>query len=117
MNDDRNHLLCANTLCSDGDGHRRLRRIFMKPMTATGLDSLKSEIETKAEQLVNRLVAKRTFCAIAALAPALPVDIVASAVGLPPEGRERMLIWAEQMFNCFGPLNGRARSAFPVLQE
>ena len=28
-----------------------------------------------------------------------------------------MLVWAEQMFNCFGPLNERARGAFPVLQE
>jgi cytochrome P450 len=28
-----------------------------------------------------------------------------------------MLVWAEQMFNCFGPLNDRARGAFPVLQE
>jgi cytochrome P450 len=52
MNDDMNHLLRGNALCSDGDGHRRLRRIVMKPMTATGPDSLKSEIETKAEQLV-----------------------------------------------------------------
>ncbi len=47
----------------------------------------------------------------------LPVDIVASAVGLPQEGRERMLVWAEQMFNCFGPLNDRTRGAFSVLQE
>ena len=28
-----------------------------------------------------------------------------------------MLVWATQMFNCFGPLNDRARSAFPVLQR
>ena len=28
-----------------------------------------------------------------------------------------MLLWAEQMFNCFGPLNDRTRGAFPVLQE
>jgi cytochrome P450 len=28
-----------------------------------------------------------------------------------------MLVWAEQMFNCFGPLNDRARGSFPVLQE
>jgi hypothetical protein len=28
-----------------------------------------------------------------------------------------MLIWAEQMFNCFGPLNDRSRTAFPVLKE
>lgn len=38
-------------------------------------------------------------------------------MGLPEEGRERMLIWAEQMFDCFGPLNDRSRAAFPVLQE
>src|SRR5262249_3115916 len=31
--------------------------------------------------------------------------------------RERMLVWAAQMFNCFGPLNDRARGAFPVLRE
>jgi cytochrome P450 len=117
MNDDMNRVLRGNTLCSDGDEHRRLRRIIAKPLTATGLVSLKSEITEKAEALVDRLVAKQTFCAVAELATVLPVDIVASAVGLPEEGRERMLIWAEQMFDCFGPLNDRSRSAFPVLEE
>jgi cytochrome P450 len=117
MNDDMNRELRGNTLCTDGDEHRRLRRLIAKPLSAAALDALKSEITTKAEQLVDRLVAKRQFCAVAELATALPVDIVASAVGLPEEGRERMLIWAEQMFNCFGPLNDRARGAFPVLQE
>jgi cytochrome P450 len=28
-----------------------------------------------------------------------------------------MLVWAEQMYNCFGPLNDRACRAFPVLDE
>jgi cytochrome P450 len=117
MNDDMNRVLRGNTLCSDGSEHRRLRQIILKPMRASLLDSLRSEVTTKAEQLVDRLVAKRKFCAVAELAAALPVDIVASAVGLPAEGSERMLIWAEQMFNCFGPSNERSRSAFPVLQE
>lgn len=63
------------------------------------------------------MVGRGAFCAVAELATALPVDIVASAVGLPEHGRERMLVWATQMFNCFGPLNDRSRSAFPVLQE
>ena len=117
MNEDMNNVLRGNTLCSDGAEHRRLRRIIAKPLTAAGLNSLKSEITTKAEALVDRLVTRRAFCAVAELATALPVDIVASAVGLPEEGRERMLIWAEQMFNCFGPLNDRSRAAFPVLEE
>ena len=73
MNDEMNQVLRGNTLCSDGDEHRRLRRIIAKPLTATGLVSLKSEITEKAEALVDRLVAKQTFCAIAELATALPI--------------------------------------------
>jgi cytochrome P450 len=117
MNDPMNQVLRGNTLCSDGADHQRLRRITAKPLTPTALHALKSDITTKAEQIVDRLVAKGRFCAVTELATALPIDIVASAVGLPQEGRERMLVWAEQMYNCFGPLNDRARSAFPVLDE
>jgi cytochrome P450 len=117
MNDDMNRVLLGNTLCSDGADHQRLRRIIAKPLSPAALSSLKDEINTKAERLVDRLVAKGEFCAVTELATPLPVDIVASVVGLPQEGRERMLVWAEQMFNCFGPLNDRARGAFPVLQE
>src|SRR5262245_48215693 len=117
MNDSMNRVLRGNTLCSDGADHQRSRRVIGKPLTPTALKSLKDEITSKAERLVDRLVARGTFCAITELATFLPVDIVASAVGLPREGRERMLVWATQMFNCFGPLNHRARSAFPVLEE
>jgi cytochrome P450 len=117
MNDPMNQLLRGNTLCSDGEEHQRLRRITAKPLAPAALNALKSDITTKAEQIVDQLIAKGTFCAVTELATALPIDIVASAVGLPEEGRERMLVWAEQMYNCFGPLNDRARSAFPVLDE
>jgi cytochrome P450 len=117
MNDPMNQVLRGNTLCSDGEEHQRLRRITAKPLVPAALNALKSDITTKAEQIVDQLVAKGTFCAVTELATALPIDIVASAVGLPEEGRERMLVWAEQMYNCFGPLNDRARSAFPVLDE
>jgi cytochrome P450 len=117
MNDPMNQMLRGNTLCSDGADHQRLRRITAKPLTPAALNELKSDITTKAEQIVDRLVAKGRFCAVTELATVLPIDIVASAVGLPQEGRERMLVWAEQMYNCFGPLNDRARVAFPVLDE
>jgi len=117
MNDDMNQVLRGNTLCTDGADHQLLRRLIAKPLTPAALKSLRSEITAKAEELADRLVAKREFCAVSELAAALPVDIVASAVGLPEEGRERMMIWAEQMFNCFGPLNDRTRGAFPVLRE
>jgi cytochrome P450 len=117
MNDEMNQVLRRNTLCSDGADHQRSRRVIGKPLSSMALKSLQEEITSKAERLVERLVSKGTFCAITELATFLPMDIVATAVGLPQDGRERMLVWAGQMFNCFGPLNDRARGAFPVLEE
>ena len=47
----------------------------------------------------------------------LPVTVVSNLVGLPEKGRERMLIWADEMFNCFGPINDRNSASFFVLDE
>ena len=117
MNDDMNKLLRGNTLCSDGDAHSRLRRVVIRPVTPVALRSLQEEVEREAEAIVDRLYAKRRFCATAELATHLPVTIVSSAIGLPQEGRERMMEWSIGMFNCFGPMNARARDAMPVLSE
>jgi cytochrome P450 len=117
LNDEMNQVLRGNTLCSDAADHQRLRRIIAKPLAASALQSLCEEISAKAEPLVQDLVARKTFCPVADLAVPLPVVIVATAVGLPQAGRERMLSWGDQMFHGFGPLNDRSRHALPVLQE
>jgi cytochrome P450 len=117
MNEDMNQLLRGNTLCSDGDAHNRLRRVVNRPLTPAALMSLQEEVEREAGAVVERLCAKGRFCATAELATHLPVTIVSSAIGLPEEGRERMMEWSIGMFNCFGPMNERARHAMPVLSE
>jgi len=117
MNDDMNQVLRGNTLCSDGDAHNRLRRVVMRPVTPAALKSLEDEVEREAEGLVDRLCARGRFCVATELATYLPVTIVSNAVGLPEEGRERMMEWSIGMFNCFGPMNERARNAMPVLSE
>jgi cytochrome P450 len=117
MNDDMNQVLRGNTLCSDGDVHNRLRRVVMRPLTPVALKSLEDEVEREAAWVVDRLCAKGRFCATGELATYLPVTIVSNAVGLPEKGRERMMEWSIGMFNCFGPLNERARNAMPVLSE
>ena len=117
MNDDMNQLLRGNTLCSDGDAHKRLRRVVIRPVTPAALKSLKEEVEHEAEKIVDQLCSKGRFCATAELATYLPVTIVSSAIGLPEEGRERMMEWSIGLFNCFGPMNERARNAMPVLSE
>ncbi len=117
MNDRMNELLSGIVLCTDPPEHTMLRGILRRPLEHDELKVLEVEIEAEAEALVERLVAQRTFDAATELAPRLPLEIVSKRVGLPEEGRERMLDWAFANFQCFGPMNDLTRDAFTTIDE
>jgi cytochrome P450 len=117
MNDRMNQVLRGNTLCSDGPDHHALRDVLRRPLTPRALRPAREEITAEAEGVVEKLVARRSFDAATELANHLPVTVVSNLVGLPEKGRERMLVWAEELFNCFGPMNDRTVASFEVLDE
>ncbi|GAA6190038.1 cytochrome P450 [Litorivita sp. NS0012-18] len=117
MNDPMNEALKGIVLCTDGDEHAAMRKVLAKPVMPKELRSVRPEVEAEAETLADRLVAKGRFDAATELAQHLPLTIVSKLVGLPEEGRQRMMIWAEANFQCFGPMNARTEAAFPVLEE
>jgi cytochrome P450 len=117
MNDRMNQVLRGNTLCSDGPDHHALREVLRRPLTPRALRPVRDEITAEAERVVATLVGRGSFDAATDLANHLPVSVVSNLVGLPEKGRERMLVWAEEMFNCFGPMNDRTVASFPVLDE
>jgi cytochrome P450 len=117
MNHEMNQVLRGNTLCSDGEQHDALRGVIARPLTARALRPLQDEVRAQAETVVQSVIAKGTFDAVSELAQHIPVSIVANAIGLPEKGRERMMIWAEALFNCIGPMNDRTVQSFPVLDE
>jgi cytochrome P450 len=117
MNDRMNQVLLGNTLCSDGADHDALRDVLVRPLTPRALRPLRDQITTEAEGVVEKLVEQGGFDAVTELANHLPVTVVSNLVGLPEKGRERMLIWADELFNCFGPINDRTIASFSVLDE
>jgi cytochrome P450 len=117
MNQPMNDTLRGIVLCSDEPEHAVLRRVIAKPITPVAIRAYADLITREAEALVERLVAQRHFDAATELAQYLPVTIVSNLVGLPEEGRERMLDWAAANFECFGPLNERTTKAFEVVKE
>ncbi|MBR0755273.1 cytochrome P450 [Bradyrhizobium jicamae] len=117
MNDEMNQKLKGGLLCSDPPNHNVLRKVIERPLTPRALSVLRERVTTEAENLVERLVAKGTFDVATELSPYLPVSIVSELVGLPEEGRERMLEWAPANFDCFGPINERTKAAFPIVGE
>ena len=117
LNEKMNAQLKGITLCSDGEAHSVMRRVIAKPLGITALRQLTAEIESEANGLVDRLLKRGRFDAVGDFAQYLPVTIVSNLVGLPTEGRERMLEWARANFNCFGPLNDRTLGAVPIVGE
>lgn len=51
------------TLVSDGDVHRQLRTVLMKPMLPSALRDVQAEVEALADTLVERLAARDSRCA------------------------------------------------------
>ena len=117
MNDKMNETLSGGLLCSDDPHHRTLRKVIGKPLAPKEVEALKERIASEARFIVDKLVEKGTFDAATELAQRLPVTIVSELVGLPEEGRERMLVWAEANFNCIGPMNDRTSEAFAIVGE
>jgi cytochrome P450 len=117
MNQKMNDLLRGIVLCTDPPEHTALRGVLKRPLEHEQLKALEPEIDTEAQRLVDRLVEQRTFDAATELAPHLPLEIVSKRVGLPEEGRERMLDWAFANFQCFGPMNALTEEAFATIHE
>jgi cytochrome P450 len=117
MNARMNDMLRGIVLCSDDPEHAAMRRVLIAPLMPRELRLLTEKITTEADALIERLVAKKRFDAATELAQYLPVTIVSELVGLPEDGRERMLDWAAANFDCFGPINRRTEAAFPIVEE
>jgi len=117
VNDVLNTAMRGNTLNSDPPLHDLLRNVVASRMTSQALRPTKEMIDQRAEALVERLVTQHSFDAVEDLAQALPLSIVPDFIGLPHEGREHLLDWAEATFNAMGPMNERCADAVKKLPE
>ncbi len=117
VNDVLNTAMRGNTLNSDPPLHDLLRNVVGSSMTSQALRPTKEMIDQRAEALVERLVKQQSFDAVEDLAQVLPQSIVPDFIGLPQEGREHLLDWAEATFNAMGPMNERCAHAITKLPE
>jgi 4-methoxybenzoate monooxygenase (O-demethylating) len=92
---------------TDPPAHTTYRATVMRVLAPGALRVLRPVFEEVAAELISRLVERREFDAMADLAQVFPLKVFADAVGLPEEGREKLLPYGEATFNAFGPHNAR----------
>ena len=90
---------------ADPPEHSNARGVLSRVLSTPVLKGLRASFTEKAEALIPPLVAKRRFDAIRDLAEAFPLAVFPDAMGLPVEGRDKLLPHAEMLFNSFGPRN------------
>jgi cytochrome P450 len=103
MNEATNRAMEGVMLCSDEPVHRKLRRVFARPLLPEALAPLKERLVHLAQERVEVLLEGKRFDAVTQLAHFLPLTVVTELVGLSDEGKANMLNWAAAVFNAFGP--------------
>lgn len=118
MNEPMNGALMGTVIATDPPEHKRLRSILERPIAPKELGALRERISHLAEGLAERLLEKGEFDAVTGLAQYLPLTVVSDLVGLPEEGRQRMLTWAAAAFDGMVPLSvPRSEEALGIMGE
>jgi len=85
--------------------HDETRGVLQRVLSGPAIRKLRDAFEVEAERLVEELVRRGSFDAIADLAVPYPLKVMGDAVGVPAQGRECLLPFSNMLFNSFGPEN------------
>ena len=85
--------------------HERTRRVLNRVLSAAVIRGLRDRFAQEADALIDTLLERGSFDAIADLAEAYPLTVFPDAMGMPPENRRFLLPYGDLVFNSFGPRN------------
>jgi len=89
----------------DPPEHSKRRNVIAKILTPKAIAGLRDETQSKAQQLVSKVLEKRNVDAFEDIAAAFPLQVFPDFVGLGEEGRENLLKYGSMVFNSLGPRN------------
>jgi cytochrome P450 len=95
----------SRILEADPPQHTAFRSVMARVLSGATLSRLRAQFHSAVDTLVDRLLEKGEFDAVKELAEAVPLEVVPTALGIPAEGREMMLVYSELNFNSMGPNN------------
>lgn len=92
-------------LTSDPPRHEQLRKVMNRKLVPRSLAEHQEYVDAVAADVVAELVERGSFEAVADLGQRYSIEVVATLTGLPEEGREHYMRWADDGFNITGPDN------------
>ncbi len=95
----------------DPPEHNKTRRVMARAMSPGAVARLRATFEAKAEELVDRVLAKGVVEAVVDIAEAYSVSAFPPAVGLRNIDQRALVDYGAMVFNALGPDNALRRAA------
>lgn len=117
LSEELNRKMVGGTIGSDPPEHGRIRQVISRELTPKALRRHQAHVRHRAADLVDELVARRSFDAVPDFAQRFPVSMIPDLLGWPESETGNLLVWAAAGFNALGPMNERSMAGFPALEE
>ena len=95
----------AVLLETDPPRHNEIRARVNRILSQKALEDLRDDFIRQADDLLDRVLEHDCFDAQKQIAVAYPLKVFGDAIGIDPDGREKLLAYGDMAFNNFGPLN------------
>ncbi|XUW93360.1 cytochrome P450 (plasmid) [Burkholderia sp. M6-3] len=104
-----------NLLSQDPPNHTRIRSRVIRAFTSDRIVSLEPTITRTADELLDRMVEKRTADFVQEFAALLPAYVIADLLGVPRQDRARFSVWSRSLLSATDATNPDPRAyAFAV---
>lgn len=102
---------------NDPPDHTKYRRIMASVLSQRVVRRLTERFQSRADELVDEVVASAEFDAASALAEAYPLSVLPAAVGVQPEGVQYLLPYSNLNFQAMGPRNELYERALAAAED
>jgi cytochrome P450 len=104
-------------IASDPPYHTKIRGILNERLSLVAVRELQPDVQAQADKLVDEVLTRGSFDGVADFARQFPLRVMADLIGLPEDGRDKLLGWADAGFNLFGPENERVKRSIGRFPE
>ncbi|HIK04817.1 MAG TPA: cytochrome P450 [Trichormus sp. M33_DOE_039] len=91
-------------LFMDPPDHTRLQRLASKAFTPQIVENLRPYIQEVVNAKLDQVASVGKFDVVADLAHPLPVVVIAQMLGIPPEDRDQLQKWSDDVVLCLDPM-------------
>lgn len=105
---------------ADPPNHTRARAVLSRILSPKAMTEMRATLQVEADVLLDQFVRKSAaqgmIDGVSDLSEPYPLKVFPDAVGVGDSGRENLLLYADMIFNAFGPRNERFHKSAELVQ-